>query len=62
MDMLLVSVTSQEKRENQYLADVAQENVERERRNEKLWTQMFQRTEQLARHTSEHPRKAVSIQ
>ena len=34
MDMLPVSVMSQEQRENQYLVDVARENIERQRRNE----------------------------
>ena len=32
--MLPVSVMSKEQRENQYLVDVARENIERQRRNE----------------------------
>ena len=33
MDMLPLSTTSEERRQNQYLADVTQENVERQRRS-----------------------------
>ena len=36
MDMLPVSARSQERRENQYLADVTQENDDRQRRNDEV--------------------------
>ena len=36
MDMLPLSTMSEERRQNQYLADVTQENVDRLRRSEEL--------------------------
>ena len=61
MDMLPVSVMSQEHRENQLRADVAGENIERQRRNEEALDYNVQATRdhwhatQVANHERSFP-------
>ena len=45
LDMLLLSTMSEERRQNQYLADVIQENEERQRRNAEVLDPNAQETQ-----------------
>ena len=55
MDMLPLSTMSDERRQNQHLADMTQEIVERQRRSAEVWIRTHQRPGQVVRHTGEQP-------
>ena len=63
MDMLQMSALTEEQRQNQYLADVAQENVDRRTKSVELLDPNSQATRDRrnACYTSEQPQKAFSI-
>ena len=59
LDMLPQSTVSEERRQNQYLADVNQENEERQRRIADVLDLDAPETQgQLVCHTGEHPRNS----
>ena len=63
MDMLPMSAMSEERRRNQYLADVTQESEERQRRNmDTLDPERTGNQRQVECHTGDHPRKVIFIQ
>ena len=62
-DMPPMSTLSEEQRENQYLADVAQENADRQNKKCRTFgSELTSDSRQMECYTGEQPRKAFSIQ